>query len=142
LAHAQWSSGRKAVTERLTMEVLTMRRMALAAAAVLGILIAACGGGTAATTATGGSIKITLTEFKYSTPTIELKAGEKVTLELKNAGTVEHDFNMDAVGLKVLIKSGQSATRTLGPLTPGTYEFYCAVTGHKEAGMKGQLIVK
>lgn len=118
-----------------------MHRIALAAAPLLAILIAACGGGTAATT-TGGPIKLTLTEFKYSTPTIELKADDKATLELTNAGTVEHDFTLDAAGLKVLIQPGKSATRTLGPLKAGTYEIFCSVPGHKEAGMKGQLIVK
>jgi uncharacterized cupredoxin-like copper-binding protein len=25
---------------------------------------------------------------------------------------------------------------------PGTYEFYCTVVGHKDAGMTGTLIVK
>ncbi len=119
-----------------------MRRTALAAVGLLGILIAACGGGAAATTAAGGTIKLTLTEFKYSSPTIELKADEKATLELKNAGTVEHDFKLEATGLDVLIQPGKSGTRTIGPLKPGTYEFFCSLTGHKEAGMKGQIIVK
>ncbi|MBI2983166.1 MAG: cupredoxin domain-containing protein [Chloroflexi bacterium] len=119
-----------------------MRRIALAAVALLGILVAACGGGAAATTAAGGTIKLTLTEFKYSSPTIELKADEKATLELKNAGTVEHDFKIAVAGVEVLIQPGKSATRTIGPLKPGTYEFFCSVPGHKDAGMKGQLVVK
>lgn len=119
-----------------------MRRIAPAAVALPAILLAACGGGTAATTAAGGTIKLTLSEFKYSSPTIELKADEKATLELKNVGTVEHDFKTEAAGVDVLLKPGKSGTRTIGPLKPGTYEFFCSVPGHKEAGMKGQLIVK
>ncbi len=118
-----------------------MRHTTLVTVSLLAVLTAACGGASSTTTA-AGSITETLTEFKYSAPTIELKSGEKATLDLKNAGTVEHDFNIDASGLKVLVKPGQSATRTLGPLTPGIYEFYCAVPGHKEAGMKGQIVVK
>lgn len=119
-----------------------MRRTAFAAAPLLAMLMAACGGGTAATTAAGGPIKLTLTEFKYSTSTIQLKADEKATFELKNAGEVEHDFTIDSLGLKALIQPGKTATRIIGPLAAGTYEIYCAVPGHKEAGMKGQLIVK
>jgi uncharacterized cupredoxin-like copper-binding protein len=119
-----------------------MRRGALTAFPLLAVLVAGCGGGTAPATAAGGSIKLTLTEFKYPTPTIELKADEKATLELKNTGTVEHDLKIDAAGLQVLIQPGKTATRNLGPLKAGTYEFWCSVTGHKEAGMKGTLIVK
>lgn len=118
-----------------------MRRTTLAAAALFATLVAACGGG-AATTTTPGTVTETLTEFAFSAPTIQLKAGDKATLELKNAGTVEHDFTLDASGLQALVKPGQSATRVLGPLKAGTYEFYCSVAGHKEAGMKGQLIVR
>lgn len=28
------------------------------------------------------------------------------------------------------------------PTQPGTYEFYCSVPGHKDAGMKGTLTVQ
>lgn len=119
-----------------------MRRTALAAVPLLAILVAACGGGAAATTPAGGTIKLTMSEFKYSSPTIELKADEKATLDLKNAGTVEHDFKLEATGLDVLVQPGKSGTRTIGALKPGTYEFFCSVPGHKDAGMKGQLIVK
>ena len=117
-----------------------MRRTVSAGALSLAVLTAACGGSASATTP--GSIKVTLTEFKYSTSTIELKAGDKATLDLKNAGAVEHDFVVDAASLKVSIQPGKSATRTIGPLAAGSYEIYCSVPGHKESGMKAQLIVR
>ncbi len=31
---------------------------------------------------------------------------------------------------------------TFTPSKPGTYEFFCTVAGHKEAGMVGTLTVK
>lgn len=122
-----------------------MRRFVLVATTLLATILAACGGGTATTTGTaaaGGTLAETLSEFKYSKPALELKAGETATLELKNAGSVEHDFTIDAVGLHVALKAGESTSRKIGPFQPGTYTFYCSVPGHKEAGMKGQLIVK
>ena len=38
------------------------------------------------------------------------------------------------------VQPGGKSTDTL-TLKPGTYTFYCPVPGHKEAGMKGTLVV-
>ncbi len=38
--------------------------------------------------------------------------------------------------------SGKPAVALFTPTKPATYTFYCAVPGHKEAGMKGTLIVE
>jgi uncharacterized cupredoxin-like copper-binding protein len=37
---------------------------------------------------------------------------------------------------------GETAVLEFTPTQPGTYEFFCTVPGHKEAGMVGTLIVK
>lgn len=116
-----------------------MRCTSLVTGLLLGLVIAACGG---PASTTSGAVKLTLSEFKYSPSTIDLAAGAKMTLELRNAGTVEHDLIIDAARLKVSLQPGKTATRDLGPLSAGTYEIYCSVAGHKESGMKGQLTVK
>ena len=36
---------------------------------------------------------------------------------------------------------GDSLNVEFTPSTPGEYEFFCTVAGHKEAGMVGTLIV-
>jgi len=38
--------------------------------------------------------------------------------------------------------AGMSGSVTFVPTQPGTYEFFCAVAGHKEAGMVGTLMVR
>jgi uncharacterized cupredoxin-like copper-binding protein len=48
---------------------------------------------------------------------------------------VDKDSPQSSVG------QGQTATVT-ATLKAGTYEFYCPVDGHKQAGMKGTLVVK
>ena len=47
----------------------------------------------------------------------------------------EPELHMAAAG-------GQSATLEFTPSKPGTYEFWCTVSGHKEAGMNGTLVVQ
>ena len=93
-----------------------MRLAAIAAVSGLALILAACSGGaTAAPTA--GSVAITLSEFKFAPGDLELKAGQPLKLTVKNTGTVEHDFTIDKLGLKVVAKAGQSADREIQALS-------------------------
>ncbi len=82
---------------------------------------------------------------------------------LRNKGTIEHDWaimkiptmgmqesssggheksGMNKPELHVNARMGQSAQVEFTPTQPGTYQIYCTVAGHKEAGMVGTLVVK
>lgn len=119
---------------------MLMRSPILAIVALLAVALTACGGAAAPS---GPVVAVELTDFKFGPATIEIPADQKVTLELRNKGAVEHDITIDAIGLKAIVKPGQTATRALGPLKTGTtYDVYCSTAGHKESGMVGKLIVK
>ena len=105
------------------------------------------------------------TDFAYSPESITVPAGQPVTLRLNNSGAVEHDFVIDKISvsdveasetgpamhhqmgempdydLHFYAKAGESAVLKFTPLEPGTYEIYCTIEGHREAGMRGTLIV-
>lgn len=116
-------------------------RVAIVLAALLAVGLVACGGGAAATA--GPKVTVDMTDFAFGPKSVEIPAGQKVTLELRNKGAVEHDFTVDAIGLKAIVKPGQTATRSVGPFTAGTeYDLYCSTAGHKESGMTGKLVVK
>lgn len=88
-------------------------------------------------------ITVDLTEFAFTPKTLELPVGQKVALELVNKGSVEHDLVIDRIGLRVIFKPGQTATRFIGPFPAGTeHEIYCSLVGHKESGMTGKLVVR
>jgi uncharacterized cupredoxin-like copper-binding protein len=81
------------------------------------------------------TVQVTETEFKIALPSTDLTAG-KITFEVKNAGRIPHDLAIKDQSAKTkLIDAGGSATLTT-TLKPGTYELYCSVPGHEEAGMK------
>jgi nitrite reductase (NO-forming) len=65
-----------------------------------------------------------------------------VTVNLVNKGAAVHTFDIDALN----VHSGEYTSGQTGSVTinapPGEYEYYCAVPGHKQAGMVGKLIVK
>jgi len=67
----------------------------------LGLLFAACGGGTDQSsetaeadeaTSTPDTIEVTMNDFAYAPDTLTVPAGQKVTLAVTNTGTVEHYF--------------------------------------------------
>ncbi len=80
--------------------------------------------------------------LKYNTKVLRAHPG-KIKLVFTNLSTIKHN---------VRIESGENelgGTKTIGKqqtvayltLKNGTYNFYCSVPGHEDAGMKGKLIV-
>jgi plastocyanin len=93
----------------------------------------------------GGTVKLAAdpTELLYDTKKLSSKPGE-VTIDFANPAQIEHDVAI-ASGSEVLGKTElitQGETSTAVELAAGTYDFYCTVPGHREAGMAGTLTVK
>ena len=80
--------------------------------------------------------------MSFDTKLLSAKAGT-VTIAFTNSSPVEHNVTV-AQGSSVVAATptftGGARTLTL-KLKPGTYTFYCAVTGHRQAGMEGTLKV-
>jgi uncharacterized cupredoxin-like copper-binding protein len=88
------------------------------------------------------TVPVTETEFKITLPSTHLKAGP-VTFDAKNAGTIQHDLVVTGNGLTAgtpRFNGGQSKTLKV-TLKPGTYELFCSVPGHKQAGMDLKITV-
>jgi plastocyanin len=106
-------------------------------------VLAACGGSSPSQPA--GSIKVTMTEFKFDPLTISAPSG-KVVFYLVNAGTVAHDLVIrDASGNRMgasdLVSAGDSFIFTVSNLAAGTYTIFCDQQGHEASGMKGTLTI-
>lgn len=99
-------------------------------------------------TAAGSTVKVSADPsgaLKFTTTTLHAKAG-KVTIQMTNPSTVGHSIAVEGNGVdkdspQKQVTGGQAASVT-ATLKPGTYEFYCPVDGHKQAGMTGALVVK
>jgi uncharacterized cupredoxin-like copper-binding protein len=132
------------------------------------IIGAACGGAgnvdSAETPVT--DLSLTASDIAYDAESLEVVANRPVRLSLENAGVLEHDFTVrkievtgvhapeaaeddhdmshveDELALHVAAPpNGGSNVLEFTPTEPGEYEFYCTVSGHKEAGMIGTLVV-
>lgn len=109
---------------------------------VLAGALAACGGSTATPTASTTKATLNASEFAFDPAILEVAAGAKLELTLVNKGTLEHDFTIDSLSFAVHAPVGTTEMLTTGALAAGTYEFYCSIPGHKQAGMTGTLTVK
>lgn len=117
--------------------------LGLALVLVLGMAVVACGpGGGGASSSGGETVTVEGAEFAYTPNEITAKPGEKVTVNFKNVGTVEHTFVIKDLNFKLTAQPGQTVSGTFtAPSTAGTYEIHCDVAGHTEAGMHGKLTV-
>jgi uncharacterized cupredoxin-like copper-binding protein len=147
-----------------------MRNPALAAVlrlssvVVVAVSLVACSGpGTSSASASSGgsatTVNVTLTEFKVEFDSMTVPAGE-VTFDVKNDGTVVHEFvvfrtdlaedalpeasdaaevdesdsGLESMGEVEDVEVGGSKSFT-ATLTPGTYVGICNVVGHYDSGM-------
>lgn len=77
-------------------------------------------------------------DFWFKPNTIAAKAGEAITVTVKNTSPLPHNFSIDAFKVSIYMQPGESNSVTFTP-TAGSQQFYCNLPGHKEAGMVGTL---
>jgi len=97
---------------------------------------------TTSTTARSTTVDVTEVEFKIQLPKTSLPAGS-YTFDVKNDGKIPHDLVVKGGGADEktpLLDAGQSDSLKVD-LKPGTYDLYCSVPGHKQAGMDLKLTV-
>lgn len=108
---------------------------------------------------------VQMDSFNFTPSVIEARVGELIEIAIQNVEAVVHDFTIDRIDADLHISYlGGTGTHEHSSeadeadlhfaLTvtgsgvvhirvhePGTYEFYCSVPGHREAGMVGVLVV-
>ena len=121
-----------------------MKALAVATVAVA-LLLAGCGGGSGGTQQPAGSIKVTLTEFKFDPSTISAPGGQ-VVFFLVNGGTTSHDMvirdsSNNRIDGSELISAGDTFVFTVNNIKAGTYTYFCDQAGHEASGMRGTLTI-
>lgn len=91
-------------------------------------------------------ISVTATEFSFNPAIINIKAGEKVKIILKNEGRISHNFHFaieDMLFGTETISGGQTTILEFtAPADSSTYAFFCSMPGHRALGMEGNLKVE
>lgn len=84
---------------------------------------------------------------------IDANVGDTVRVEVLNLGQARHNLVVcatpgaqtcatDRMAFTPNLASNETHRLTLAPTAPGTYAYYCDLPGHREGGMKGELVVQ
>ncbi|CAN0413773.1 unnamed protein product, partial [Phaeothamnion confervicola] len=80
-------------------------------------------------------------DINFEPKELTIAADTDVKITVTNKGVLQHDFHVDQLDItSKLLNGGETDTVTINA-KPGTYQFWCTVPGHKEAGMTGTLTV-
>lgn len=76
-------------------------------------------------------------------PDLQVEVGQVVEIVLVNGDGVQHNLYLDEFGVasEDVLQQGQEVRVVFTAGEAGTYAYYCAVPGHRQAGMEGRLIV-
>lgn len=88
--------------------------------------------------ATGDAVEVVAGDAFFEPDTLELEAGERVTVEVTNEGEADHDFSIEELGISTgSIEPG--AVKTISFEVPrGMTEFVCSYHG----GMTGSIVAR
>jgi uncharacterized cupredoxin-like copper-binding protein len=87
-------------------------------------------------------VTIEAREFGFSPAAMTIPASGATRIVVKDAGQIVHNLTIDALGVQIVVPPGGSSEVTLVDPAPGVYQFYCSVSGHREAGMVGTITVE
>ena len=89
-----------------------------------GILLTLALGGAAGPARADDSYTITLKDHGFTPLQLEVPAGKKVTLIVKNLDPTPSEFESTDLNREKVVVGGGTITVFIGPLRPGSYEFF------------------
>jgi plastocyanin/mono/diheme cytochrome c family protein len=89
----------------------------------------------------GTTIEVDMVDVAFQETELRIPANTDVTINAVNKGSLPHTFTITDLVDTGEVPGGSNKEVTVN-LPAGEYEFFCAVPGHKDAGMVGKLIVE
>lgn len=105
-----------------------------------------------------------MSEFQFSPDSWSIPAGEEISIDITNDGTVLHEWVLMQPGVSIEseadlpateeelladfvyvedeVEAGDTKTLTFDAPAAGTYQVICAIEGHFDGGMEGTLTVE
>lgn len=107
---------------------------------VLAVIVVVRGGGAGGEGAAAVQDSLfELTEFSIDGD-LEIEPGP-TRFQVENNGAVVHNLVFEGGPATPDLASGETAVLDFDNLTPGTYDIFCSIAGHREAGMEARLVV-
>jgi plastocyanin len=85
------------------------------------------------------SVEMEMDDFYFGPTVLSGEAGQSLTVELANEGSLRHTFTIDSLGVDVNVGDGESGRAEVTFPDSGALLFYCQF--HAGSGMRGGLSV-
>jgi uncharacterized cupredoxin-like copper-binding protein len=127
-------------------------------------LLTALAIGCGASGAPATRVSLVARDIAYEPTRLVATVGEPVEIAMQNVGAIDHDLNVDGIAVRdvqardattgghghpakmpalhVAASPGKTATVRFVPTAAGTFEVWCSVAGHREAGLVAVLEVR
>lgn len=89
--------------------------------------------------AADGDVEIVIKDHRFIPDRVEVPAGQKVTLVIKNQDSGPEEFESHDLKREKIVAGGKEIRVVIGPLKPGEYKFFGE---YHEATAKGVVVVK
>ncbi|WP_420641461.1 cupredoxin domain-containing protein [Candidatus Leptofilum sp.] len=88
------------------------------------------------------AIHYTAENMRFGQDVLHVQADEAINFELNNKDMYAHSFDIDELDWHVEMPANDKVVVDFTAVPPGTYTIYCAIPGHREAGMVATLVVE
>lgn len=105
---------------------------------IMAMGLVSCAGTTASSAAPATAtavIELELGDMYIKPASIDVPAGQPVTLHIKNVGAMAHNVKVNGVDGSKDLATGEEQTIIVGPFTTAT-PAWCTLPGHKDSGME------
>jgi plastocyanin len=129
-------------------------RRLVAALGALALVLVGCSGSSGGASSRDGATRATTTRaapaarivavagnaLRFSPDEITVRTREEITIAF-TAQDTRHTFDVEGVRARVMADAGQTRQVRIRVAKPGRYRFFCAIPGHRTAGMQGSLVI-
>ena len=85
---------------------------------------------------------LTAENVKFVGTGLEIRNDGVLGLFVINKDDLGHTFDVDSLGIHVQLPANSTTAVAIMPTELGRLQFYCNVTGHRDAGMVGTINVE
>jgi plastocyanin len=85
------------------------------------------------------SYMLTIKDHRFNPAELEVAAGQKFKLVIRNEDSTPEEFESKSLNREKIVAGKSQITLTIGPLDPGTYDFFGEF--HEESA-RGRIIAK
>jgi nitrite reductase (NO-forming) len=87
-------------------------------------------------------VEVQFVDIAFVPAELTIPSGTDVPLRFVNNGMAPHNFTIDDPAVFSGDLGPGASTTLVVNLPAGTYEYYCSIPGHRQAGMVGTLTVQ